>query len=453
MSKEQKLKTLLFGGSDRTKQAKINVWVSFLIKGVSILVSLVLVPLTLSYLTPFDYGVWLTLNSILVWLDFFDVGLGNGLRNKLSECIALKDFEKAKRYVSTTFFLMTLLGISVILIFCIINSFLDWNLILNTGDHEIENLNTTVSVVFGLCVLNFVLKIIGNIFMAYQRPMMSNLFSCIGQIFALIIIFIFTKVTTGSLAVVAITYSLSPILVYIISYPYTFKYKYKEIAPSIKYIDFSYGRDIFNIGIEFFFIQVTCLILYQTGNIIVANIFSPADVTPYNITYRYMNIILMVYMIVITPLWSAITDAFTKRDIKWITNSINKMVLVWLAFSLCAIIMVIFYPFIIKIWIGDSVVIERGLVIGFAVYTIIDMWSRIFASFANGVTHLRIQLIIAVIEAILYIPLTFLLSDIWGIQGVAWALAIVSLFPAVFLYLDYNKCITQLSSRYNSSRI
>lgn len=87
MSKEQKLKTLLFGGSDRTKQAKINVWVSFLIKGVSILVSLVLVPLTLSYLTPFDYGVWLTLNSILVWLDFFDVGLGNGLRNKLSNVL------------------------------------------------------------------------------------------------------------------------------------------------------------------------------------------------------------------------------------------------------------------------------------------------------------------------------------------------------------------------------
>lgn len=437
----QRINTLLFGGSERTRQAKINVWVSFLIKGISILISLILVPLTLSYLTPFDYGIWLTLSSILVWLDYFDIGLGNGLRNKLSECVALGDYKKAKTYVSTTYFLMMLLGVVIVFIFCLINNFLDWNRILNTGDNRIEGLDTIVAIVFGLCVLNFVLKIIGNIYMAYQRPMVSNLFSCVGQIFALVVIFILTKTTNGSLALVAITYTLAPILVYCLSYPYTFLYKYKEIAPSINYVKLSYGRDVFSLGIEFFLIQLVCLVLYQTGNIIVANLFSPAEVTPYNIAYRYMNIVLMIYMIVITPLWSAITDAYTKKDIYWINNSIKKMVWVWAVFSFCTILMIIASPFIMKIWIGDSVVIDRGLVIGFAVYVIVDMWSRIYASFANGVSHLKIQLLIAVMQAVLYLPLTFILANCLGIQGVAWSLAIVSFLPAVGLYLDYKNCM------------
>lgn len=44
----------------------------------SIIISLLLVPVTLNYLNSYEYGVWLTLSSILVWINYFDIGLGNG---------------------------------------------------------------------------------------------------------------------------------------------------------------------------------------------------------------------------------------------------------------------------------------------------------------------------------------------------------------------------------------
>lgn len=78
----------LSSGDERTIKVKKNILASVLIKGVDFLVYLLLVPVTLGYLNQYEYGIWLTLSSILMWINSFDIGLGNGLRNKLSEALA-----------------------------------------------------------------------------------------------------------------------------------------------------------------------------------------------------------------------------------------------------------------------------------------------------------------------------------------------------------------------------
>ena len=58
--------------------------------------NLFLVPLTINYINPLQYGIWITISSIITWMSFFDIGLGNGLRNKLAQCLAINDFETSK---------------------------------------------------------------------------------------------------------------------------------------------------------------------------------------------------------------------------------------------------------------------------------------------------------------------------------------------------------------------
>lgn len=99
-----------FQGNKRTVLLKKNVIASFVLNGGSILISFVLVPMTLGYLNEYEYGVWLTLNSILSWIYIFDIGLGNGLRNRLTEALARNDFKSAKIYVSTSFFCMSIIA-------------------------------------------------------------------------------------------------------------------------------------------------------------------------------------------------------------------------------------------------------------------------------------------------------------------------------------------------------
>lgn len=64
----------------RTTTIKKNIIGSFLIKGCSIIISLMLVPITLGYVSSELYGIWLTLSSIMMWISFFDIGFTLGLK-------------------------------------------------------------------------------------------------------------------------------------------------------------------------------------------------------------------------------------------------------------------------------------------------------------------------------------------------------------------------------------
>jgi len=75
-------------GHQRTLDVKKNVLGSLLIKGVSIGISLLLVPLSIDYINKAQYGVWLTLSSLISWISFFDIGFTHGLRNKFAEAKA-----------------------------------------------------------------------------------------------------------------------------------------------------------------------------------------------------------------------------------------------------------------------------------------------------------------------------------------------------------------------------
>ena len=113
-------------GNERSINAKKNILIIAVLKGFSIAISLFLVPVTIHYVNPTRYGIWLTLSSIVGWFSFFDIGLGNGLRNKFAEAVASGKPELARTYVSTTYAILTIIIAIVLLLFFCINPFLNW---------------------------------------------------------------------------------------------------------------------------------------------------------------------------------------------------------------------------------------------------------------------------------------------------------------------------------------
>lgn len=75
-------------GNERSIIVKKNIAASLVLKCVSILVSLQVVPLTIDYINPTKYGIWLTLSSIIAWLSYFDLGFAHGFRNYFAEAKA-----------------------------------------------------------------------------------------------------------------------------------------------------------------------------------------------------------------------------------------------------------------------------------------------------------------------------------------------------------------------------
>ena len=416
---------LRFSTNTRTDLAIKNIGLSFLIKGGSIIISFILVPLTLGYLNSYEYGVWLTLNSILSWVYVFDIGLGNGLRNKLTEALAREDYELCRTYISTAFFILAILGLGLFGLFSIVQPFLDWYSILNVKKESINGLSTIIYIVFAFIILNFIFKNIGIIFISKQYPAINDLLILIGSLFSLIIIYILTLVTTGSLAWVAYTFSGIPVIIYIISYPITFK-RYPNLKPSLKYIDKRYWRSLMELGLKFFLIQISVVIVYTTSNIIISQLFGPEEVTPYNIGFKLFSSVTIVFNLLLIPFWSAITDAISKNDIIWINKVMKKLFKLWGLAVIGTGILVFLSPMIFKIWIGNEVQIPFIFSVLFGIYVCISIGTGIFSTYVNGIGKLRVQLIATLLQAIIFIPFAVWAGKAWGVKGIIISLIFTS---------------------------
>lgn len=426
--------------NNRTKLAIKNIGVSLLLKGFSILISFILVPLTLDYLNPYEYGIWLTLNSVLSWVYLFDIGLGNGLRNRLTEALAARNYELGKIYVSTTFFFMTIIVVVFYLLFLVAQIFLNWYDILNVQPDQVSHLNSLVTIVFAFFCLSFIFRIIGNIYMAYQLPAANDFLSFISHALSLLIIFILTKTTDGSLRYVAITFSATPAVVYALAIPITF-IRYRNISPSIKSIRFNCFNSLISIGFKFMVIQIASLIVFMTSNLIISKMFGPQEVTPYNIANKLFSVLTMGFTIILTPFWSAITDAYTKGEMQWIDKSISRLRIIWVAMCLVGLIIILISPFIYRIWIGDEVEIPISLTILCCLYAVIQNWNNIYSYSINGIGKLNLSLVCAIIQGMVYIPISIFLGHKMGVKGIVVALCITLFITSVVQPIQYNKLI------------
>lgn len=437
------LRNFLTKGHERSVKAKKNIFASFFIRASSIIISLILVPITINYVNPTRYGIWLTLSSIIAWFSFFDIGLGNGLRNRFAEALAKNDKEIAKVYVSTTYAILTIIIIIVLLIFVCINPLLNWAKILNTQSEMGKELSILALLVFVFFCLRFVFQLIATILTADQKPATASLLKLIGNGLSLLIIYILTKTTKGSLIYLGIALGLAPVIVMVISNLYLFKGDYKEFKPSLAYVKFRYTKNLMSLGIKFFFIHIAVIVLYQSSNIIIAQLYGPIEVTPYNIAYKYFHLVPMFFAIIMTPFWSAFTEGYVKKDFIWIKKTINDLIKIWFIFIAIVIIMLVFSDLFYRIWVGSVVKIPFVLSLIMSIYAIFLTFGSIFVMFINGIGKIKLQLYSSSIATILFIPLAiFFAKNLnFGISGVILAIVISNFYGPILAPIQYNKII------------
>jgi len=432
-------------GHERSIKAKRHILYSFGLKGISILIGLLYVPLLLDYLDPERYGIWLTLSSILGWFEFFDIGLGNGLRNRLTEAVARNNHELARTYVSTTYALLASIFTGVLILFYIVNPFLEWSNILNTTAVPEKELSLLALVVFTFFIVRFIFKLIGTILMADQRPAVNNAFGPLGSLVTIIIIFILIKTTKdGSLLILGFVLSFVPVLILIIMTLILFNGRYKKYKPSIKFINFKYSRDLLSLGARFFILQVSSVILFSTSNIIITQVLGPQEVTVYNIAYKYFSIPIMIYAIIMTPVWSAVTDAYAKDDMNWLRIVLSKLNRISVLFVVGIVLMLLASGFVYKLWIGDRVEIPCILSVMLAVFAIINVVLSPFSHYINGFGKLKLSTTIVYSQIVVFIPLAILLTkSSLGAAGIVLATCLINGIGLIFEPIQINKILNK----------
>ncbi len=440
----RKLEKFLNHGHERTIRAKKNILISFFLKGADVLIGIILVPISISYLGTTNYGVWLTISSLTTWMIFFDVGLGNGLRNKFAEAVALGNDRLAREYVSSAYATLLIVVSFLILLFVFLNSYLDWTLILNSPPELRSNLSVLALIVFIAFAVRLVLKLISDLLLAYHRTALRDFILVLGRVLTLGLIIILSKKTNQSLVYFGSIYSLAPLVVLFISTVLLFKLFFREYQPSFQSINWKSSGSLFTLGVNFFVIQISITVLFMTDNVIISQLFGPAEVTPYHIAHKYFGVVLMGFTVVMSPFWSSFTEAYARKDITWIRRIIRNLLKVWIATSILAIILLVFSGFIYELWIGNQVRVEFQISLFWAVFVILQSLNMIYTFFLNGVGKIKIQMLTAVVTIFLNIPLSILFSYQLGLgpSGVILATNVSILMYIVFRSIQTYKILS-----------
>lgn len=432
----------------RSKKMYKNTAAMIGIRGISMILTLISAPIMLHHVDRADYGVLLTLTSIVGWVGYMDIGLGNGLRNKLPEFIANNDFNSAKKIVSSCYATLAIYVALIITVFLIISPFVDWLEVLNSPTSDAKEIRELTNVVFIAFCIQFLLGLLNSILFAYQMPAFQSLFTFAGQALALIalIIQVFVFNITSVLQIGAVNSIIPPLVLFCGSIR-LFYTKLSKIAPSLKYVDLKSVSGILGLGMKFFVLQMITIVLFQANSIIIARVVNPEAVVEYNLAFKYVSLLTMIFTIVITPVWSATTDAYIRNDFTWIKKTISFSQKVCIISIIIGILMLFVSKYIYGIWLGkDAIDISYSTTGLILLYISFEMLYKVYGTIINGTGKVFAQMIITGIIAIIYIPLALLLGSSWGLSGVLIANVIVFAINYIWAKMQCNKLINQTAT-------
>lgn len=430
----QKIKEVFLKGNERSARAKKNILLTIVIKALGVLFGFIYFTLSNDYLGTVKFGIFLTLLSIVDWFLNFDIGIGNGLRNKFGEAVALDDHERAVHYVSTAYFALGAIVTVLTAVLMILNFALPWPGWLSVPEalvDEVRILGAIIIIAFGI---RFVSAIIYEIFYAFQKMAYVEFFLFLTKASFLLLIIIIPFYVADSLLLFGTAKSLTFALVPLVVGLYFFRKKFKAYRPAFKYVKMDYFKDIFSLGIKFFVIKIAMLIIHQTNNILIAGFVSLEGVPQYEAAYKYLSVFMMLFVILNNQLWPSNVEAYAKGEVDWMKKTLGVVRKIWVGTAILAAVMVMVSPFVYKFWLKESLHIPISISIVVAISICLTTWVNMYNVVLNGTGKIKLQTYAWLFAAIINIPASLFFVKVMNLGVVGIVLGtITSLLPLVIL--------------------
>ncbi|WP_282134863.1 lipopolysaccharide biosynthesis protein [Seonamhaeicola maritimus] len=429
----------------RDSRLRLSVMFNLVLKALNMTVNFVLIPILIGSLGKEKYGIWVTIYAFINWLNIFDIGLGQGLKLKLTEAFSKNKINEIKKLIGSTYYFVSVISGFLFLVFLISYVLFNWSNLLNINEVHSSETNYSIAILVFFFLLVFITKLIGVIYASLQLPFVENIIKTLGQVFflALIILLNYSELKL-SLIWVSI-FSIVPLfLIYFWFNVYFFKIKSPSLFPRIKNISKDTLRNIVKPGASFFIIQIGCIILYSTDNLIIINLMPGDAVADYNVYYKYYSIPFLFYNIYIASHWSSFIDAIAKNDFLWIRNKINLFNKLFLLLIISYVVLFFINEVLIEIWIGkEEIPVDNSLSFYMIMYYLISSFATNYIFVINAFGKLRVQLLSYVVIAIINIPLSIFLVKYFeiGSSGVILSSLICLSILSIMMPIQYYKIV------------
>ena len=391
----------------KTDGLLLNILSNFIFKGLGIGLSFISIPIMLKYLDKDNYGLWILILSITNWIYTFDIGIGNGLKNRLAESLSKKNEDEAKKYIATSYFFVTTISIIFLLISWIFLENIILTKLLNITYLSNDELNKIIFINIGFVCINFVFSLCNNIFLGSQKSYLSSINNVLSQILNFIFLLLLFKIKENSIVLLSFSYGLGISISHIILTIYYF-YKNKELLFNIKDIVLTKARNIFGVGLKIFLVQIAGLIIFSTDNFIITKYTGIENVAVYNVVNKLFGIPTLILTLITAPIWPAVTKAFYEGNQPWIKDTLKKLEKLFLLLVLIVIVLILIAKPFIRIWTLNEIEASFSLIIVCGIATLLTCFSNIYSTLIFAIDIKWYLLILFASQAIINVVVSLI---------------------------------------------
>ncbi len=413
--------------AERLRKATWSVAVGYLARGLTILVSFISVPLTLNYLDKERYGLWLTINSIIAYLNVTDLGLGLGLQNRVAEARGRGEAEKTGELLSTAFSVMVGVGVLVALAAVTVTWLAPVGQWFHISSPQVQReLQGTLTVSALTLVLLLPVRMILNAQVGFQEAYVGGFWGIGGSIMsltALLLVIVFK----GNMIWLALASFLLAQLMNLANIWHFFT-RHPKVLISWNKINLGLLHPLFSLGWQFFVIQIYTVIIWQTSNLVIATRLGAENVVPYAVAFRLIWLPLSLLSSIPGALWPAYAEAKARGDWEWIrVTYLRTTILTVLIAGLAAVVIFVWGQEFILLWAGPKAQGHMWMMAGLSLYIILGHWTNCQAIMVNAVGRPIEQVVSGFFDASLNLGLSLYLISVWGLAGVAWGMTLANL--------------------------
>lgn len=439
---------MLKEGQARSKKLYQNIAGSGFYKAINVVFSFLIVRVSIQVVGEEQYGIWLTLLSFFTWFSALEVGISSSLRNAITLRFSKGDFTSVQPLIHQGYKALFLVYFAAISLLLLLSFFTEISQLILPEQGTFESFDQTFRVCMILYFGHFIFFFLHHILLATHRAKSTYLITAIQN--GVLLAGLYLCKWYGyvpSLFMFCLWCSALPLLVWVFSGKYYYHTIFKTFKPRLAKLIDKETKVLSGLNKDFFLIQLCTLVLYTTDNIVIVNFIGSFEVTIYHVTFKYFNILIILFNLVLLPYWASFTEAFGKGDRLWMKAHIRKLVLFWLGTSLLGVLMFSLSNLAFQFWIGKEVEVDPMLQVFMLISVLLTAWNSIFAYFLNSVSRTKGQMRLLLLAAVANIPLSIYLIDYFQTTGVILATCITLLPQAIFFPLEYRSVIQKMNNK------
>jgi O-antigen/teichoic acid export membrane protein len=407
-------------------------------RSIGIVTTLVSVPITIRYLGPERYGLWMTLSALIAMLAFADLGIGNGLLNAVSAAHGNDDRRAAEHLVSSAFFV--LLGVALVLAaaFAAAYGSIPWQGVFNVSSSTaVHEAGPAAAVFVGCFLVNLPLGVVQRIQLAYQEGFANSVWVAVGNLLGLagVVLGVHAR---APLQWLVLGMAGGPVVAALANGIMLFGRKRPWLRPSLRRVTQPAAREIARLGALFFVLQLAFVLAYSADNLIAAQVIGPGAVATYAVAMKLFGIGPVVLAMMLLPLWPAYAESIEHGDADWLRATFKRSL--WISAGVTVPLAILLVPLggpILHAWAGAAIDPGVLLLVGLGVWMVLGASGTAVAMLLNGASVVRFQVVSALSMAVLNVALSIVLARWIGLAGVIWgtiiAYTVCELVPQLYV--------------------